>query len=50
MSEDTSVVQPTRVMRKISRDVPPNIPFLEFDRIAGRGGTVRERRKVRRMP
>ena len=38
MSEDTSVVQPTRVMRKISRDVPPNIPFLEFDRIAGRGG------------
>ena len=38
MSETASEVQPTRVMRKITRDVPPNIPFLVFDRIVGRGG------------
>jgi len=28
----------TRVMRKITRDSPPNIPYLRFDAIAGRGG------------
>ena len=38
MSEDTTTIQPTRVMKKISRDVPPNIPFLHFDRVVGRGG------------
>ncbi len=36
--DSDQTVQPTRVMRKISRDVPPNIPFLEFDRVVGRGG------------
>ena len=36
--DSEQAVQPTRVMRKISRDVPPNIPFLEFDRVVGRGG------------
>ena len=30
--------QPTRVVKKISPDVPPSIPFLHFDRIVGRGG------------
>ena len=34
----TSEVQPSRVARKISQDEPPNIPFLHFDRIVGRGG------------
>ena len=38
MSEDMTPIQPTRVMKKISRDVPPNIPFLHFDRVVGRGG------------
>ena len=38
MSDDATVVQPTRVMKKISCDVPPNIDFLHFDRIVGRGG------------
>ncbi len=28
----------TRMMKKISRDAPPNIPYLRFDAIAGRGG------------
>lgn len=34
-------VQQTRVMKKIqhfSRDTPPNLPFLRFDAIVGRGG------------
>ena len=31
-------IQPTRVLRKISHDTPPDIPFLEFDTIVGRGG------------
>lgn len=35
-------VQQTRVIRKITRDVdresPPNLPFLRFDTIVGRGG------------
>ena len=34
----TAQIQQTRVMRKISRDVPPNVPFLRFDAIVGRGG------------
>ena len=34
----TAQVQQTRVMRKISRDVPPHIPFLRFETIVGRGG------------
>ena len=38
MNDDATVVQPTRVMKKIARDVPPNIPFLEFDSVVGRGG------------
>ena len=38
MNEDQTVVQPTRVTKKISDDVPPEIPFLHFDRIVGRGG------------
>ena len=28
----------TRMMKKITRDAPPNIPYLRFDAIAGRGG------------
>ena len=38
MNDDTVAVQPTRVMKKITRDVPPAIPFLEFDSVVGRGG------------
>ena len=38
MNEDATEVQPTRVTKKISDDVPPAIPFLHFDRIVGRGG------------
>ena len=38
MNDDTIAVQPTRVMKKITRDVPPDIPFLEFDSVVGRGG------------
>ena len=34
----TAQVQQTRVLRKISRDTPPNIPFLRFETIVGRGG------------
>ena len=34
----TAQVQQTRVARKVSRDTPPNIPFLRFEAIAGRGG------------
>ncbi len=37
-AEPTAQVQQTRVARKVSRDTPPNIPFLRFESIAGRGG------------
>ena len=38
MTVDPTPTQPTRVVKKISPDVPPSIPFLHFDRIVGRGG------------
>jgi len=38
MNEDATVAQPAREAETISRDDPPNIPFLHFDRIVGRGG------------
>ena len=31
-------MQQTRVVKKISRDTPPDLPFLRFDAIVGRGG------------
>lgn len=34
----TAQVQQTRVSRKVSRDTPPDLPFLRFEYIAGRGG------------
>ena len=34
----TAQIQQTRVVRKVSRDTPPNIPFLRFESIVGRGG------------
>lgn len=38
MSDDATAVQPPRAAKNISRDVPPNVPFLHFDHIVGRGG------------
>ena len=35
---EPDIVQQTRVVKKISRDTPPNLPFLRFDAIVGRGG------------
>lgn len=35
---EPDVVQKTRVVKKISGDTPPNLPFLRFDAIVGRGG------------
>ena len=37
-SPEPDVVQQTRVVKKISRDTPPDLPFLRFDAIVGRGG------------
>ena len=34
----TAQIQQTRVMRKVSRELPPKVPFLRFDTIVGRGG------------
>ena len=34
---DVQPTQPTRVMKKIARDVPPSIPFLEFDSVVWAG-------------
>ena len=35
---DRPAVQPSPTTANMSRDVPPNIPFLHFDRIVGYGG------------